>query len=148
MLLLTTTLKLMCLSTLNHCVLSVETSSWISSEKSLKQISFPLSISGWFPGVMLVALQTAVGYARYLPQQKKKKKKGSNSWSLLCASIITVLVFVSSCMDNKFKHGPDECLINTVEACAVNLWPDPVNQQCFCVRMCVWYIWHSLINCN
>ncbi|KAK1365537.1 Gamma-interferon-inducible lysosomal thiol reductase [Heracleum sosnowskyi] len=23
------------------------------------------------------------------------------------------------------QHGPDECLINTVEACAVNLWPDP-----------------------
>lgn len=23
------------------------------------------------------------------------------------------------------QHGPDECLLNTVEACAINLWPDP-----------------------
>ncbi|KAL8120106.1 gamma-interferon-responsive lysosomal thiol protein-like isoform X2 [Apium graveolens] len=27
------------------------------------------------------------------------------------------------------QHGPDECLINTVEACAVHLWSDPVQLQ-------------------
>ena len=33
--------------------------------------------------------------------------------------------------DDDFQHGPFECLLNTVEACAIHIWPDLVRDSPF-----------------
>lgn len=48
-------------------------------------------------------------------------------YEITCAPYTRADVLAFCVVDFTFQHGPKECLLNTVEACAIYAWPELVS---------------------